>query len=218
MSRNNYNDNDSNQELDEEGQTPLLNVFDATRKSFHDLRGTLSGITGSVDLIRNDESGTLSNRQIHALDIITRTAHEMTDHLEQVRTMVLRGLATAPATGRIWESACRIGHDIRQDILERDLIALRNREQMSGTRNVILVADPESLTQLRRAFVSKSWRIRTATSPSDIQFLTTTEKADLITMAPPLDETGEWWYQLRITLYGTERMPALLHAVVALPG
>jgi hypothetical protein len=201
----------------EESQKEQVNIFSDVRQRFHNVRGWIATITSAADLIRTDTVGDLSEEQRKLLDTVTTNAVNIAEYLESTRSVVLRGLALSPSSGKIWEAPCRVGHDIRQDLLEHELIAIRNRQRLGKGCGAIIVAETETLGALRKGFINFGWRVRTATAPSDVQYLLRTERAELVAMAPPIEEIEDWWLTLRMTLSDMTRLPIMLNVTAAQP-
>lgn len=188
---------------------PSGDPFNDARKTFHDLRGRLSVITGCIDLIRMDP---VTTNQDDALQRMDATVAALADVLQAARDQILKALALPPRASMIWITECidAAGH-IDQDVLAEQLVHLQRYHGRATLDRVIIVANSELLPGLRDAFQQTRHHVRIATDPSDVGFLLDEKPADLVAMVPQPEQASAWWTTLRLQFQNIASMPALIH-------
>lgn len=188
---------------------PSGDPFNDARRTFHDLRGRLSVITGCIDLIRNDP---VTTAQDDALQRMDATVAALADALQAARDQILKTLALPPRAGMIWITECidASGH-VDQAMLAEHIGHLQLYHGRETCDRVIVVAQSDLLPALRAAFQQTRHHVRIATDPSDVGFMLDEKPADLVALAPDPSQAGAWWATLRLQLQNVSSMPALLH-------
>ncbi len=185
-------------------------IFEDTRRLFHDLRGRLSVILSAADALRADAHG-LSPAQADQVARLEATATVLQAALASMGTRLLDTLAFTPASRLIWVARCLGTPRVDLSVLRTLLAEMSTGYPLHDLDSVIIVAEAEALPRLRTAFTRLDIAVRVATAPADVGFLLDEASCGIIAMQPPPNVDGQWWRLLRTLLQGSRDQPLLLH-------